>query len=119
VAWFTAVGNTPRVKVTFSDDAGVTFREPVIVDDGSPSGRVDVVLLDDGNAMVSWLERAAGGGEVRVRRVESEVRIDQSTVIAPAGTARSSGFPRMARSGNLLVFAWTGKKVLTSVLRLP
>ncbi len=119
VAWFTAAGDTPRVKLAFSDDAGETFGNPILVDDGAPSGRVDVALLDDGSAMVSWLERVAGGGEVRARRIGADGRRGPAVTIAPSGTARSSGFPRMVRSGKRLVFAWTGAGVLTATLSLP
>jgi len=119
VSWFTAAGDTPRVKIAFSRDAGATFDGPIVVDDGSPSGRVDIVLLDDGSAMVSWLERVAGGGELRARQVWMDGRLAPSMTIAPSGTARSSGFPRMVRSGEKIVFAWTGDGVRTAVRSLP
>ena len=35
VAWFTGSGDTPRAYVTFSDDSGASFGEPVRVDDGN------------------------------------------------------------------------------------
>ncbi|MGE0130343.1 MAG: sialidase family protein [Blastocatellales bacterium] len=119
VAWFTAAGNTPRVKMAFSNDAGATFGEPVTVDDGAPVGRVDVLLLSDGNAMVCWLEKLPSGGEVRVRRVMPDGKRDQFTTIAPSGTARSNGFPQMARAADTLVFAWTGARVFTATMPLP
>lgn len=119
VAWFTAVGNAPRVKLAFSNDAGETFSEPIIVDDGAPVGRVDVLLLADGSAMVCWLEKLPGGGEIRARRVRPDSKSDKSITVAPSGTARSSGFPQMARAGNMLVFAWTGSRVFTATMSLP
>lgn len=119
VAWFTVAGGAPRVKLAFSDDAGETFNESVIVDDGAPVGRVDVLLLADGSAMVCWLEKLSGGGEVRVRRVKPDGKRDQSITVAPSGTARSNGFPQMVRAGNTLVFAWTGARVFTATMPLP
>jgi len=119
VAWFTGANNAPRVKLAFSDDAGESFGEPITVDDGSTVGRVDVLLLADGSAMVCWLEKAPGGGEVRVRRVRPDGKCDPSITIAPSGTARSNGFPQMARVGETLVFAWTGPRVLTATMPLP
>jgi hypothetical protein len=119
VAWFTAADKTPRVRLAFSDDAGETFGEPVTVDDGQPVGRVDVLLLADGGAMVSWLEKTEGGGAVRVRRVSRGGQASPSVTVAPSGTARSNGFPQMIRSGGKLVFAWTGAKVLTAEMPLP
>lgn len=108
-AWFTAAGDVPRVRVAFSGDAGASFGEPVEVDGGNPAGRVDAVLLDDGSALVSWLERLGEGeAEIRVRRVWPDGRLSGPSVLSRSSDARASGFPRMAlaRDGRLW-FAWT------------
>ncbi|MFY9554152.1 MAG: sialidase family protein [Blastocatellia bacterium] len=107
VAWFTAAKDTPRVKVVFSRDAGETFDQPIQVDEGSPVGRVDVLMLTDGSAMVSWLERTAKGGEVKVRRIRPNGSRDESITVAASSAARASGFPQMAFTGNEIIFAWT------------
>lgn len=107
VAWFTAAQDTPRVRVAFSDDAGAGFAPPVRIDDGDPAGRVDIELLPGAAALVSWIERTADGAEVRVRRVQSDGRVGPSVAIATSTAERASGFPRMARSGDVVVFAWT------------
>jgi hypothetical protein len=119
VAWFTGADKTSRVKVAFSSDAGETFGQPIAVDDGNPAGRVDVLLLDDGSALVCWLEKLPEGGAVRMRRVRPDGKHDEAVTVAPSGTARSSGFPQMARVGGELVFAWTGARVFTATLALP
>jgi hypothetical protein len=119
VAWFTGANQTSRVKLAFSDDAGETFSQPIAVDDGNPAGRVDVLLLDNGGALVCWLEKLPEGGAVRVRRVSPDGKLDDSVTVAPSGTARSAGFPQMARAGGELVFAWTGARVFTAKLALP
>jgi len=119
VAWFTGANNSSRVKLAFSNDAGETFSEPITVDDGSPVGRVDVLLLADGSAIVCWLEKLPGGGEVRVRRIRPDGKRDPSIIVSSSGTARSNGFPQMARAGDALVFAWTGPRVLTAAMPLP
>jgi hypothetical protein len=119
VAWFTGADKSSRVKLAFSHDAGETFGQPVAVDDGNPAGRVDVLLLDDGGVMVSWLEKLPEGGAVRVRRVRPDGKLDEAITVAPSGTARSNGFPQMARAGGELVFAWTGARVFTATLVLP
>jgi len=122
VAWFTAAKETPRVKVVFSSDAGATFASPILVDEGSPIGRVDVLLLTDGSALVSWLERTTKGGEVKVRRVRPNGSRDEAITVAPSSDARASGFPQMARSGDEIIFAWTDpgtpSRVRTAVGRL-
>jgi hypothetical protein len=118
VAWFTGANNKSQVKLAFSDDAGATFGQPIIIDDGNPAGRVDVLLLKDGSALVCWLEKLANGGEIRVRRVTREGKPKASITVAPSGTARSSGFPQMIRSGNSIIFAWTSNRILTAEMTL-
>lgn len=107
VAWFTGASDLPRVKVIFSKDAGATFGSPAQVDDGSPLGRVGVLMLKDGAALVVWLERTQKGAEVRARRVRPDGSREESVTIAEANAARASGFPRLAQGGNEIVFAWT------------
>jgi len=107
VAWFTLAQDIPRVNVAFSDDGGKTFSEPVRVDNGNPLGRVDVVLLANGAALVSWLELTSRGEELRFRRVLSDGRSDRAFLLFRAWRGRTSGFPRMARHGNKVFFAWT------------
>lgn len=108
VAWFTGADEQPKVQVVFSADAGATFGPPTRIDDGNPLGRVDVVLLGDGSALVSWLERTPESGEVRVRRVFSDGRSGAVSLVTTTSSGRDSGFPRMIRDGRgRIVFAWT------------
>ena len=116
VAWFTLAGDTPRVKLAFSSDAGGSFGAPVIVDDGNPLGRVDTLLLDDGSALVSWVEQSAEGSTLRVRRVRDDGSREAAVTVAPAGAVRANSFPQMARAGDTLVIAWTGEGVRTAAL---
>jgi hypothetical protein len=124
VAWFTAAGDEPKVLAAFSSDAGDTFGAPIRVDDGDPGGRVAVVLLESGEAIVSWLERRSEGGEILMRRVAAVGRAGPIAVIAESSAVRSSGFPRMVRAGERLVFAWTdaregtARQVRTASLQL-
>lgn len=107
VAWFTAADESPRVYSAFSLDGGISFAEPVRVDDGQPLGRVDVATLAGGRALVIWLERGAATTEIRGRIVEPAGGADRSWPVAESSEARASGFPRVARVGSELVFAWT------------
>jgi hypothetical protein len=106
VAWFTAADDDPRVLLAFSDDAGRSFGEPLRVDAGDPIGRVDVVLDGEENALVSWVERAGDEAEIRLRLV-TPAGGGGAWRIAGTSTARASGFPRIARTGDHLVVAWT------------
>ena len=107
VAWFSMAGDKPRVKIAFSQDAGATFNQPIQVDDGENAGRVDALLLQDGSALVCWLSGNAEGGEIKVRRVLPDGAVGPPSVIAETDISRSSGFPRMARLGDEVYFAWT------------
>ena len=108
VAWFTAAQEKPRVQAIFSSDGGKTFGKPVRIDGGNPTGRVDVELLPDGSALVSWLENTAGkGADIRIRKVANSGKLDAPITVAPSASARASGFPRMARSHKGILLAWT------------
>ncbi|MBA2702221.1 MAG: exo-alpha-sialidase [Blastocatellia bacterium] len=107
VAWYTGANDSPHVKAAFSNDAGATFGQPVQVDDGETLGRVDVLLLPDGSALVCWLSGTAEGGAIKVRRVQADGSVGPPAVIAKTDISRSSGFPRMARLGDEVFFAWT------------
>lgn len=122
LAWFTAAGDSARVKVAFSDDAGGTFGAPVRVDGGNPAGRVDVALLPDGGAVVTWVERIGGDtAAVRARRIARDGRPGAPKTIASNSAARASGFPKTAVSGANLMFAWTvpGRPSTVRVARSP
>ena len=106
VAWFTAAADKPMVKVAFSADSGATFTAPFVVDDGRPLGRVDILWLPDGSALVSWLEQGEPGARLRVRRVLSNAKADEAVTVAESTGARSSGFPRMAAPNGEVVIAW-------------
>lgn len=108
IAWFTGAQDTARVRVAFSTDAGATFGAPQRIDDGNPAGRVDVELLDDGSAAVSWLERTdSTAAEVRLRRVRRDGTAGAAIVLARSMGARASGFPKITRRGGELIAAWT------------
>jgi hypothetical protein len=121
-AWFNAPNESPLVKVALSKDGARTFANAVRVDDGNPIGRVDVVALNSGAALVSWLEKTDKGAQVRVRRVNPDGTRLTSIVVSETSTARSSGFPRMELTGNQVVITWTdasnGGKVRTALMKL-
>ena len=106
IAWFSSPEGNASVRVIFSADGGATFGEPVKLDEGNAIGRVDVVMLDKDNAMVSWME----GAEIKAVKVNRDGTKENSFTIAASSDARSSGFPQMTKSGNKLIFAWTDDK---------
>jgi hypothetical protein len=123
VAWYTGAADTPRVRIAFSSDAGDSFGPPITVDDGYPIGRVDVLLLEKGRALVVWLERVGEDAEVRARLIDSRGERGPARTIAATTAGRSGGFPRMARRDADVVLAWTepgeSSTVRAAVLQLP
>jgi hypothetical protein len=106
--WFTGARDTAKVQLVFSADAGTTFGAPVRIDAGMPAGRVDVELLDGGDALVTWIERtSAESAEVRARIVRRDGTAEPHVVVSQSKGSRASGFPRMARRGADVVLAWT------------
>lgn len=107
LAWFTAAKEKPQVQVAFSRDAGATFGRAVRVDKGNALGRVDVLLLHDGSALVTWIEGAADNAGIFARRVYADGKLDEPVKLAATSSARASGFPRAALAGTTAYFAWT------------
>ena len=117
VAWFTAAGGESQVLAAFWDPKQERFDAPIRIDDGSPRGWAGVAILGDGSVAVSWVERVESGAELRVRRVSRDGATGNSLVVAPAPAGRSAvGVPKLARSGDRLIFAWRDGGVRTAVL---
>ena len=108
VAWFTGVGNERKAQVAFSSDNGVHFGDPIRVDEGTALGRVDVLVLENGSALVMWVERRPRVAEILVRQVWSDGRIEEEMFVTNTSAGRDGGFPQMVQDGKgRVVFAWT------------
>lgn len=125
--WFTAADNQPRVWAKRSTDLGETFGAAQRLDLGRPLGRVDCLMLTNGTAVLTWLERAnpqAGiAGGVYLRTLSAEGRLSAPRLLAVSSAARASGFPRIAALGaRQLLLAYTRDsdptQVITSVVPL-
>jgi hypothetical protein len=118
-AWFAAPDDNGRAFVAFSQDSGKTWGNAIRLDDEASLGRVDIELLDDGSAIASWVEFANGRSQFRVRRVSPSGQ--RSPAMDVPGAVRASGYPRMTRSGNELILAWTetegGQQVKAAIAR--
>ncbi len=123
ITWFTAAEDIPKVQIVFSNDYGTSFTEPVQIHHGNPLGRVDVIMLDNDHAMVSWLEATDKGAEIRAAVVSTNQQLIIDRQIANTADSRSSGFPIMEKAGNEVFFAWTDlkddrSKIITAMLNI-
>jgi hypothetical protein len=107
IAWYTAANDQPQVKLAFSNNHGESWQPPVRVDDGNPAGRVDVLMLSEKKAFVSWLENTGDSAEIRAVEVNTNGQKAKTFNIAKTSPSRKSGFPRMVEAEGKIVFAWT------------
>ena len=115
LAYFQAKDGAPKSFVVFSKDGGATFGRPIRLDVTGTLGRVDVEMLDDGSAAAAYIELRENQAEFRVRRVQADGSMSAPVTIANLANNRSSGYPRMARAGDDLVFAWVDRAAGSSV----
>lgn len=104
VAWFTGAKGTNKVQLIRSQDEGKNWTAPVVIDDQKPIGRVDVSMLPDKSALVSWLDAE---GALKVKRIREDGSMAGSATVAKLEGGRSSGFPQMECSHDTLYLAWT------------
>lgn len=107
VAWFTEAKSVPKVKVAFSTNEGASFGQAVVISDSNPAGRVDLIVLEDGSVLISWLETALGETTIKACRVSDDGARDKSFIVARSSESRSSGFPKMVMKNDTVYFAWT------------
>ena len=107
VTWFTVKNDQGQAYAAFSSDAGRTWGTPIRLDDGGSLGRVDVELLENGTAVASWVEYRKESSELRIRAIDRSGARSAPVTVASVGGGNTSGFPRMARGGDELVFAWS------------
>jgi hypothetical protein len=107
-AWYTGAADAPRVNVAFSSDSGATFGKPVDIDDGHPAGHVDVALLGDGSAVVTWIEMTAGAARIEARRVMPDRTRGNAVIVAEVSSGGAAGFPRLAVSKENVAVVWNG-----------
>lgn len=120
-AWFTMQGEQPAVLVAFSADGGRSFGAPIAAGVSDPLGRVDVALLPDGSALVSWLDALGQDALLRVQRLSAAGARDEPVTVARTSASRSSGFPKMAIAQGRAIFAWVDAsgRLRTASARIP
>lgn len=101
--WFSAAEGKAEVKIKFSKDGGKSFGDAIRIDHGKALGRVDVELLSENIAFVTWME----GSSIMGAKVTADGDVINNYLVAKSSESRGSGFPQLTKSGNQLIFAWT------------
>jgi len=107
VAWFSAADDIPIVNVAFSDDSGASFGAALQIDQGEAAGRVDVLQLGDGSALVSWIEWTDAGEALFVCRARPESGCGETQLITLNDAAGLINFPSMVLGDDGVYIAWT------------
>lgn len=106
VAWFTQGTSGPAMKVAFSSDGGRSFAAPIVVDSASAIGRPQVMMLEDGSALVMWITQRRRLFMAAVSRVTPDGGVSPPVTLGSL-PRKAGGYPQMARVGDRLLFAWT------------
>lgn len=108
VAWFTAADDRPRVQIAWSADAGENFSEPTEVASGHVYGRVGVAMLDNGDAVVSWLaDTGDGNAALFAARVDRQGTVGPAVDISRCEHMSPLSTPQLVKTGGDIVAAWT------------
>lgn len=103
IAWYTAKDGNPEVKLIFSENKGLDFKDPVKVDLGKTLGRIGLEFIGDENLLVSWMEN----NRIMARTANMDGKLGKPFEIASSSEKRSSGFPQLAYDGNHSWMTWT------------
>jgi hypothetical protein len=109
VAWYTAAGDVPAVKLAHSSDDGDRFAAPVTLDRGeSVQGRVDVAVSADA-VWVAWLREDAGGQSLQLAVYAPDLSRERQRleVARLQGRGRGTGFPQLAVRDGGAVVVWS------------
>jgi hypothetical protein len=127
IAWFTVKNDQGQAYAALSNDAGRSWGQPIRLDEGGSTGRVDIELLDDGSAIATWVEFADKRARFKMRRVERSGSTSPTIAVDAATEGRPNGHPHVTRQGKELVFASSATggesdpdiKIETAGARLP
>ncbi|MFN7938241.1 MAG: hypothetical protein U0R19_33240 [Bryobacteraceae bacterium] len=116
ITWLTRAEDVPKIQVTLSTDEGRTFGPPQGVDGGNPAGRPAITAYGSGYLIV-WLEKtSASEAEIRARRMAPDGTLYPAFFVATASSGRATGFPKVAVSGDQVLFAWRAERVRAALL---
>ncbi len=107
IAWYTGAEEIPKVKLIFSRDGGETFNAPILIDEVQTIGRVDVALVDEQNALVSWVTSQDSKTVIKVVKVNFSGDRNEAIIVSELNPSRASGFPQMEIINDKALFAWT------------
>ena len=110
VAWFTAADNIPKVNLSFSKDMGNNFMDPIEINQVKAIGRVDLLMLDQETALISWMESSEDMALLKIAKVGIDGNIEKIFTVGEIAASRSTGFPQMELVDGQIYMAWNDLK---------
>lgn len=109
VAWYTAAGDRPLLRIAYSTDAGDHFAAPVDVDRGEAvQGRAGIAV-DGESVWVSWVREDAQGQSLWLARYPLDLsrELQRLQVATLQGRGRATGFPQLVAWQGGVYMTWT------------
>jgi hypothetical protein len=109
VGWFTDANDEPRVQLARSDDGGVRFGAPLVLERGKQvDGRI-AVALDGNNAWALWRREEFGGSSLWLARLAPDLSQERERVKVATLKARggAGGYPKIALRDGAAYIVWT------------
>jgi len=107
VAWYTAAGGEPEIRLARSRDDGAHFDAPITVARGTQvQGRVDLAS-DDSQVVLAWIDEDDAGQTLRLARFTPALQERERVDAARLARGRGTGFPRIALRDGAVLAAWT------------
>ena len=107
VAWFSAANDVPKVQLSFGKTMNTELGAPISINSNPTMGRVDVVMVSNTEAVVSWIEDKGDDTLIQLLKVNKNGSKGEVFTVSKTNAARASGFPRMAVIDDNLMIAYT------------
>lgn len=107
VAWFTEANQKTKVQVAFKKNDKTDFGIPIRLNVKETLGRVDIVMLNEEEAIVSWMEFEDEQAIIQIMKVNASGAKGTPLTISKTSSQRSSGFPQIEWVGDAIYAALT------------
>ena len=108
VAWFTAAGEEPQMRLAFGSASDLQFAAPIVFDRGKAMGRVDLELDDAGNAQVLWLSTLdPAHAAILWTSITPSGEIQAPETVTTLEASRAIGLPQFVLVDGAAIVVWT------------
>ena len=109
VAWYTAAGDAPAVKLARAVDGGTAFAKPVTVDAGAATQGRAAVAIDSQQVWVVWLREDDGNQSLWLARYAPDLskQLQRIKLADLQGKGRATGFPKLLLNDGAAHVVWT------------